>query len=124
MVGNPNSGKSSLFNYLTGLNQKIGNFPGVTVEKKTGACSLLDGSGVEIVDFPGIYSIYTRRLDEKIISEELKVNMSSMSIHTENGIFEGEIMLYVNDTRHLEQLLEKLRNVEGVVKASRFDSKE
>lgn len=60
----------------------------------------------------------------KIISEELKVNMSSMSIHTDNGIFEGEIMLYVNDTRHLEQLMEKLRNVEGVVKASRFDSKE
>lgn len=60
----------------------------------------------------------------KIISEELKVNMSSMSIHTDNGIFEGEIMLYVNDTRHLEQLLEKLRNVEGVVKAMRFDSKE
>jgi GTP diphosphokinase / guanosine-3',5'-bis(diphosphate) 3'-diphosphatase len=60
----------------------------------------------------------------KIISEELKVNMSSMSIHTDNGIFEGEIMLYVNDTRHLEQLMEKLRNVEGVVKTSRFDSKE
>jgi GTP pyrophosphokinase len=59
----------------------------------------------------------------KIISEELKVNMSSMSIHTESGIFEGEIMLYVNDTRHLEQLMEKLRNVEGVVKVSRFDSK-
>lgn len=58
----------------------------------------------------------------KIISEELKVNMSSMSIHTESGIFEGEIMLYVNDTRHLEQLIEKLRNVEGVVKVSRFDS--
>lgn len=60
----------------------------------------------------------------KIISEELKVNMSSMSIHTESGIFEGEIMLYVNDTRHLEQMIEKLRSVEGVVKASRFDSKE
>jgi GTP diphosphokinase / guanosine-3',5'-bis(diphosphate) 3'-diphosphatase len=60
----------------------------------------------------------------KIISEELKVNMSSMSIHTDSGIFEGEIMLYVNDTRHLEQLIEKLRSVEGVVKASRFDSKE
>lgn len=60
----------------------------------------------------------------KIISEELKVNMSSMSIHTDYGIFEGEIMLYVNDTRHLEQLIEKLRNVEGVVKVSRFDSKE
>ena len=58
----------------------------------------------------------------KIISEELKVNMSSMSIHTESGIFEGEIMLYVNDTRHLEQLIEKMRSVEGVVKVSRFDS--
>ncbi len=60
----------------------------------------------------------------RIISEELKVNMSSMSIHTDSGIFEGEIMLYVNDTRHLEQLMEKLRNVEGVVKTSRFDSRE
>jgi GTP pyrophosphokinase len=60
----------------------------------------------------------------KIISEELKVNMSSMSFHTDSGIFEGEIMLYVNDTRHLEQLMHKLEKVEGVVKVSRFDSKE
>lgn len=60
----------------------------------------------------------------KIISEELKVNMSSMSIHTDSGIFEGEIMLYVNDTRHLEQLITKLLSVEGVIKVSRFDSKE
>jgi guanosine-3',5'-bis(diphosphate) 3'-pyrophosphohydrolase len=60
----------------------------------------------------------------KVISDELKVNMSSMSIHTESGIFEGEIMLYVNDTRHLEQLVAKLQQVEGVVKVSRFDSKE
>lgn len=58
----------------------------------------------------------------KIISEELKVNMSSMSMHTDAGIFEGEIMLYVNDTRHLEELIGKLKNVEGVVKVSRFDS--
>lgn len=58
----------------------------------------------------------------KVISEELKVNMSSMSIHTDTGIFEGEIMLYVNDTRHLEQLITKLEQVEGVVKVSRFDS--
>lgn len=59
----------------------------------------------------------------KIISEELKVNMSSMSIHTDTGIFEGEIMLYVNDTRHLEHLIEKLQMVEGVVKVRRFDSR-
>lgn len=60
----------------------------------------------------------------KIISDELKVNMSSMSIHTDSGIFEGEIMLYVNDTRHLEQLIQKLQQVEGIVKVNRFDSKE
>jgi guanosine-3',5'-bis(diphosphate) 3'-pyrophosphohydrolase len=60
----------------------------------------------------------------KVISDELKVNMRSMSIFTDNGIFEGEIMLYVHDTRHLEQLIEKLEHVEGVVKVSRFDSKE
>lgn len=59
----------------------------------------------------------------RVISEELKVNMSSMSMKTDTGIFEGEIMLYVNDTRHLEELIGKLANVEGVVKVSRFDSR-
>jgi GTP pyrophosphokinase len=59
----------------------------------------------------------------RVISEELKVNMSSMSMKTDTGIFEGEIMLYVNDTRHLEELIEKLMSVEGVVKVSRFDSR-
>ena len=77
LVGNPNSGKSSLFNHLTGLNQKIGNFPGVTVEKKSGFCVLSDGSTVEIIDFPGIYSIYPRSLDERIVSEVLLDHHSS-----------------------------------------------
>ncbi len=63
MVGNPNSGKSSLFNYLTGLKQKVGNFPGVTVDKKTGTTSLSSGEA-EIIDLPGSYSLYPRRLDE------------------------------------------------------------
>ena len=58
----------------------------------------------------------------KIISEELKVNMSSIAFRTEQGIFEGEIMLYVNDTRHLDLLISKLEKVEGVVKVARFDS--
>ncbi len=71
LLGNPNSGKSSLFNHLTGLNQKIGNFPGVTVEKKSGFCSLPDGSIAEIIDLPGIYSIYPRSLDEQIVAEVL-----------------------------------------------------
>lgn len=71
LAGNPNSGKSSLFNQLTGLNQKIGNFPGVTVEKKSGFCQLPDGSTAELIDLPGIYSIYPRSRDEQIVSEFL-----------------------------------------------------
>jgi ferrous iron transport protein B len=71
LVGNPNSGKSSLFNHLTGLNQKIGNFPGVTVDRKSGFTSTPSGEVVEIVDLPGIYSIYPRSLDEKIVAEIL-----------------------------------------------------
>ncbi len=70
-VGNPNSGKSSLFNHLTGLNQKIGNFPGVTVEKRAGYSTLKDGLVAEIIDLPGIYSLYPRSIDERIVSEIL-----------------------------------------------------
>jgi ferrous iron transport protein B len=71
LIGNPNSGKSSLFNHLTGLNQKIGNFPGVTVDKKSGICVMKDGASVEIIDLPGIYSIYPRTIDEQIVAEVL-----------------------------------------------------
>lgn len=71
LAGNPNSGKSSLFNYLTGLNQKIGNFPGVTVEKRMGRCLLSESQTADIIDLPGIYSIYPRSLDEAIVSEIL-----------------------------------------------------
>ena len=71
LAGNPNSGKSSLFNHLTGLNQKIGNFPGVTVEKRAGYCQLTPDVKAEIIDLPGAYSIYPRSLDEQIVSEVL-----------------------------------------------------
>jgi ferrous iron transport protein B len=64
LLGNPNSGKSSLFNALTGLNQKVGNFPGVTVEKKTGQTSLSAHTKANIIDLPGSYSLYPRRADE------------------------------------------------------------
>ena len=67
LVGNPNTGKSTLFNVLTGLNQKIGNFPGVTVDKKTGFCILPDGRTAEIIDLPGTYSLYPKSQDESIV---------------------------------------------------------
>ncbi len=71
LVGNPNSGKSSLFNLLTGLRQRIGNFPGVTVEKKSGLLQLSDGRKIELVDFPGAYSCYPTSLDERLVVQEL-----------------------------------------------------
>ena len=64
LVGNPNSGKTSVFNCLTGMNQKVGNFPGVTVDKKTGATSLSDNLAAEVIDLPGTYSLYPTRVDE------------------------------------------------------------
>ena len=64
LVGNPNSGKTSLFNLLTGLNQKVGNFPGVTVDKKTGNCKISESLSSTIIDLPGTYSLYAKRADE------------------------------------------------------------
>ncbi|MFD1258390.1 ferrous iron transport protein B [Mucilaginibacter terrae] len=76
LVGNPNTGKSTLFNLLTGLNQKIGNFPGVTVDKKTGYCTLPDNRRAEIIDLPGTYSLYPKSRDESIVFSVLadKIN--------------------------------------------------
>ena len=71
LVGNPNSGKSSLFNVLTGLNQKVGNFPGVTVDKKTGVSKISDSLSANIIDLPGTYSLYPKSADEQVTYEVL-----------------------------------------------------
>ena len=76
LVGNPNSGKTTLFNNLTGLNQKVGNFPGITVDKKVGACQISQLSSknkidTEFIDLPGTYSLYPKSMEETICSEVL-----------------------------------------------------
>jgi ferrous iron transport protein B len=71
LVGNPNAGKSSLFNALTGLRQKVGNFPGVTVDKKTGTCILAEGLKTKVIDLPGTYSLYPKSDDERVATEVL-----------------------------------------------------
>ena len=71
LVGNPNSGKSSLFNCLTGLNQQVGNFPGVTVELKVGKARIDDNLWAEFLDLPGTYSLYPRRHDEQVTYDVL-----------------------------------------------------
>lgn len=71
LIGNPNTGKSSVFNALTGLKQKVGNYPGITVEKKEGICKLPRGVKAHILDLPGTYSLNTTSLDESVVVELL-----------------------------------------------------
>jgi len=71
LVGNPNTGKTSLFNQLTGLKQKVGNYPGITVEKKVGTCQLSKNNIAKIIDLPGTYSINPTTLDENIVLNTL-----------------------------------------------------
>ena len=96
LVGNPNSGKSSLFNLLTGLRQRIGNFPGVTVEKKSGTLRLEGFAPIELVDFPGAYSCYPTSLDERVVIQELT--------NPEGDLFPDAI-IYVADVTKLEKHL-------------------
>lgn len=71
LIGNPNTGKSSIFNALTGLRQKVGNYPGITVEKKTGICLLSEELSAKLIDLPGAYSLNTTSLDESVAVEIL-----------------------------------------------------
>jgi ferrous iron transport protein B len=96
LVGNPNSGKSTLFNVLTGLNQKIGNFPGVTVEKKTGCFKLPDQRSVQITDLPGTYSFYPKSRDERIVLDALSDNSG--------GDF-PDLIIFVADASNLKRNL-------------------
>ena len=96
LVGNPNSGKSSLFNALTGLNQKVGNFPGVTVDKKSGQSQLDTTLSSTIIDLPGTYSLYPRRADEWV---SYKVLMGA------DGDEKPELILLVADASNLKRNL-------------------
>lgn len=71
LIGNPNTGKTSIFNQLTGLKQKVGNYPGITVEKKEGICKLPRGIKAHILDLPGTYSLNTTSMDESMVVELL-----------------------------------------------------
>ncbi|WP_207511310.1 ferrous iron transport protein B [Longitalea luteola] len=97
LVGNPNSGKSSLFNVLTGLNQKVGNFPGVTVDKKVGACQLSDSLNASIIDLPGTYSLYPRREDEWVAYRVL--------MQQDKDVVPPEMVVLIADASNLKRNL-------------------
>lgn len=105
LLGNPNCGKSSVFNQLTGLRQKVGNFPGVTVDKKVGQTLLPDQSAVTLVDFPGTYSFYPTSIDERIVVQSL---CNPQDPNYPDGV------LYIADVTKLEKhllLLTQLRDL-------------
>ena len=102
LLGNPNSGKSSVFNLLTGLRQKVGNFPGVTVDKRLGKATLADGRWVTFVDLPGAYSFYPTSQDERIVVQTLT---------DPDAATYPDVLLYIADVTQLEKHLLLLSQV-------------
>ena len=96
LIGNPNSGKSTIFNQLTGLRQKTGNFPGITVDLKEGSMRFPSGQEAMLVDFPGTYSLYPTSSDEKIVSAVLA---------NPNDVYFPDAIVYVADVTNLEKHL-------------------
>jgi ferrous iron transport protein B len=96
LIGNPNTGKSSLFNQLTGMRQHVGNYPGITLDKKWGECGLGDGSVAQILDLPGVYSVFPHTADERVVFDILA--------NSEHPDF-PETLVVVADATNLERNL-------------------
>ena len=96
LIGNPNSGKSTVFNQLTGLRQKTGNFPGVTVDMKEGRLRFPSGVEATLIDLPGTYSLYPTSSDEKIVTTVLT--------NPKDGFY-PDALVYIADVNHLEKHL-------------------
>mgnify|MGYP000387899395 CR=1 FL=1 len=96
LIGNPNSGKSTVFNQLTGLRQKTGNFPGVTVDIKEGRLRFPSGQEATLIDLPGTYSLYPTSSDEKIVTAVLT---------NPGDKFYPDALVYIADVTHLERHL-------------------
>src|SRR5438132_13449883 len=97
IAGNPNTGKSTVFNALTGLRQKVGNYPGVTVEKKTGRFFGSHGQAMELLDLPGSYSLQVRSPDEAVARDVLLGRIE--------GTQRPDVIICVVDASNLERNL-------------------
>ncbi|ATA67992.1 ferrous iron transport protein B [Capnocytophaga cynodegmi] len=96
LIGNPNTGKTSIFNALTGLNQKVGNYPGITVEKKIGHCKLTDNVKAEVIDLPGTYSLNANSMDERVAVDILL---------NKNETLHPDVVAVIADIENLKQNL-------------------
>lgn len=104
LVGNPNSGKTSIFNHLTGLNQKVGNYPGVTVDSKSGKIRAKDGSLIELIDFPGAYSLHSNTYDEFVLTRAL-IDLKDPH-HPDAIIYVADILLLDKQLLLLTQIVD------------------
>ena len=96
LIGNPNTGKTSVFNQLTGLNQQVGNYPGITVEKKIGFCKLPNNYKANILDLPGTYSLNASSIDENVVIELL--------LNKNDKLF-PDVALLITDVENLKRNL-------------------
>ncbi|MDH4404168.1 MAG: ferrous iron transport protein B [Flavobacterium sp.] len=96
LIGNPNTGKTSVFNELTGLNQQVGNYPGITVEKKMGFCKLTSKIKANILDLPGTYSLNASSIDENVVIELL--------LNKKDKLF-PDVAIVVTDVENLKRNL-------------------
>lgn len=96
LIGNPNTGKTSVFNHLTGLNQQVGNYPGITVEKKIGFSKLPNNTKANILDLPGTYSLNASSIDENVVIELLL---------NRNDKLYPDVALVVTDVENLKRNL-------------------
>jgi ferrous iron transport protein B len=96
LIGNPNTGKTSVFNQLTGLNQQVGNYPGITVEKKIGFCKLPNNFKANILDLPGTYSLNASSIDENVVIELLL---------NRNDKLYPDVVLLITDVENLKRNL-------------------
>ncbi len=96
LIGNPNTGKTSVFNQLTGLNQQVGNYPGITVEKKIGFCKLPSNIKANILDLPGTYSLNASSIDENVVIELLL---------NKNDKLYPDVVLLITDVENLKRNL-------------------
>jgi ferrous iron transport protein B len=104
LVGNPNAGKSSIFNILTGLRQKVGNYPGITVDSKLGKIVQKDGSIIQLIDFPGAYSLHSNTHDEFLLTRSLID--SKDQYHPDAIIYVADILLLDKQLLLLTQILD------------------
>ena len=103
LIGNPNTGKTSLFNKLTGLHKKIGNYPGITVHRVSGNFTLDDGTAIELIDLPGTYSLHPTSKDEEVVLKELLLNREGI-----DGV------LMVADVNNLKRNLILLTEIQDI----------